>query len=380
MKFFTTDNYIAFLQKLRCFFKTKKISIEEEIRLNDKKFYHDNSIDFKDIRIDNFVRDKDTDFESSLKELYNRLSSEIEIREDNDNTLQSQMADNDNTLQNQITSTKSLLQNQITSTENTLQSQIIGLQTSINTEIGNRETAVSNLESQIDSAVNNAISSIVAEAPENLDTLKEMSDWIASHQEDATQINSEITSIKNNLTNKQLDSEDTIFFKLMKLIYPIGSLYWSSNSTNPSELFGGTWEQITDRFIFAAGVKEINSLGGEETHTLKEEEMPSHYHSVNSMETYRDGLHNHALEVYVGGKTSISNVYGGSVIASNQEADVDSEKRYKTFYGGQEYDYVSTEGNHSHTVPLHNTNNTGNNQPHNNMPPYIVKYCWERVS
>ena len=356
MKFFTTDSYITFLQRLRGFFKTKKISIEEEIRLNDKKFYHDNSIDFKGIRIDNFVRDKDGDFDNSLKELYNRLSDEIENRENNDSSLQ----------------------NKITSTDNSLQSQIESLRTSINTETENRATAVSNLESQISSTVNDAISSIVAEAPENLDTLKEMSDWIASHQEDATQINSEITSIKDNLINKQLDSEDTIFFKLMKLIYPIGSLYWSSNSTNPSELFGGTWEQITDRFVFAAGNKEINSTGGEEIHILTEEELPSHYHSVNSIETYRDGAHNHALEVYVGGKTSISNVYGGSVIASNQAADFDCEKRYKTFYDGYEYDYVSTEGEHSHTIPAHNTNSTGNNQPHNNMPPYIVKYCWER--
>ena len=378
MKFFTTDSYITFLQRLRGFFKTKKISIEEEIRLNDKKFYHDNSIDFKGIRIDNFVRDKDGDFDNSLKELYNRLSDEIENRENNDSSLQNKITSTDNSLQSQIESLRTLLQNKITSTDNSLQSQIESLRTSINTETENRATAVSNLESQISSTVNDAISSIVAEAPENLDTLKEMSDWIASHQEDATQINSEITSIKDNLINKQLDSEDTIFFKLMKLIYPIGSLYWSSNSTNPSELFGGTWEQITDRFVFAAGNKEINSTGGEEIHILTEEELPSHYHSVNSIETYRDGAHNHALEVYVGGKTSISNVYGGSVIASNQAADFDCEKRYKTFYDGYEYDYVSTEGEHSHTIPAHNTNSTGNNQPHNNMPPYIVKYCWER--
>ena len=27
-----------------------------------------------------------------------------------------------------------------------------------------------------------------------------------------------------------------------------------------------------------------------------------------------------------------------------------------------------------------NTGSTGGGQAHNNMPPYVVKYCWERVS
>lgn len=35
--------------------------------------------------------------------------------------------------------------------------------------------------------------------------------------------------------------------------YPIGSIYMSFNSTEPSILFGGTQERIKDRFILAAG-------------------------------------------------------------------------------------------------------------------------------
>lgn len=35
--------------------------------------------------------------------------------------------------------------------------------------------------------------------------------------------------------------------------YPVGSIYMSVNSTNPDELFGGTWEQIQGRFLLEQG-------------------------------------------------------------------------------------------------------------------------------
>lgn len=40
---------------------------------------------------------------------------------------------------------------------------------------------------------------------------------------------------------------------LLNFIYPVGSIYMSVNATNPASLFGGTWEQIKDRFLLAAG-------------------------------------------------------------------------------------------------------------------------------
>lgn len=36
---------------------------------------------------------------------------------------------------------------------------------------------------------------------------------------------------------------------IVDLIYPVGSVYLSVSSTNPSQLFGGTWEQITQGSI-----------------------------------------------------------------------------------------------------------------------------------
>lgn len=42
--------------------------------------------------------------------------------------------------------------------------------------------------------------------------------------------------------------------------YPVGSIYLSVNSTNPAQLFGGTWEQIKGRFLVGEGSNDGNSI------------------------------------------------------------------------------------------------------------------------
>lgn len=59
--------------------------------------------------------------------------------------------------------------------------------------------------------------------------------------------------------------------------YPVGSFYFSSDPTSPQMLFGGVWEQVKGRFLYAAdGKHPAGSTGGEETHTLTSAEMPAH--------------------------------------------------------------------------------------------------------
>ena len=65
---------------------------------------------------------------------------------------------------------------------------------------------------------------------------------------------------------------------LIDLIYPVGSVYMSFNSTSPTTLFGGEWEQIVDKFLWCTN--SSGETGGEATHTLTVDEMPSHRHTV----------------------------------------------------------------------------------------------------
>ena len=136
---------------------------------------------------------------------------------------------------------------------------------------------------------------------------------------------------------------------LANLLYPVGSYYWSSNPTDPGTLFGGTWEQIKDRFILAAGGSyTVGSTGGEATHTLTVDEMPSHDHRIRVFAS-EDGL---------SGKT-LRDAEQGKPLAA----------RWNEYYN------LSSSKNIEQRIDL-----TGGGAAHNNMPPYIVAYCWHRTA
>lgn len=81
-------------------------------------------------------------------------------------------------------------------------------------------------------------------------------------------------------TKAQVDNKIAAAIKVVKeeqklLDHPVGSIYMSMNATEPSVLFGGTWERIKDRFILAAGDSyETGATGGEAEHKLTLTELP----------------------------------------------------------------------------------------------------------
>lgn len=135
--------------------------------------------------------------------------------------------------------------------------------------------------------------------------------------------------------------------------YPVGSIYLSVNDTNPATLFGGTWERISQgRFLLGAGANAANTtdywgaypagkenfpageMGGEVEHTLTVAEMPSHTHT--------------------------------------ERLEWGNTKAWGLTGTGQGANAVVDQGSV--------TGATGGGKPHNNMPPYLVCYMWQRVS
>lgn len=128
-------------------------------------------------------------------------------------------------------------------------------------------------------------------------------------------------------------------------MYPIGSIYMSIESTDPSTFIGGTWERIQDTFLLAAGTNfAAGSSGGEVEHTLTTNEMPEHTHT-------------HKVWVFNGSSFSGGNRYGFGYSAAGSLAN----------------------GSSSGEIQHYNLD-AGGSQAHNNMPPYLSVYIWKRTA
>ena len=84
---------------------------------------------------------------------------------------------------------------------------------------------------------------------------------------------------------------------ILDMAHPIGSYYWSSDSTNPHDLFGGTWVQIKDKFIIAVGDSHtVGQSYGSNTKDISHTHSFAHTHGVPGVaHTHTTG--NHTLTV-----------------------------------------------------------------------------------
>lgn len=127
-------------------------------------------------------------------------------------------------------------------------------------------------------------------------------------------------------------------------LYPVGSIYMSVNSTSPASIYGGTWEQIKDAFLLAAGdTYTAGSTGGEATHTLTVDEIPDHKHNGNIL------------------TAGTINGTGGALGRGDWASSI-------TFAYNSQYPVISFNGG-----------NMGGGA-HNNMPPYLSVYVWKRTA
>lgn len=155
---------------------------------------------------------------------------------------------------------------------------------------------------------------------------------------------------------------------LVDLLYPVGSIYTSVSSNSPESLFGGSWEQLENRFLLGAGTTytTVGATGGSDTHSLDITEIPSHTHTFtgSSSTLISAGSHSHSLRLR----------YTESSSGTGLER-ISGLKSYRTRSGS-----VLSAGAHTHTATAEGTNETvGGGNPHNNMPPYLVVYMWKRI-
>ncbi|EAX73623.1 hypothetical protein TVAG_069650 [Trichomonas vaginalis G3] len=144
---------------------------------------------------------------------------------------------------------------------------------------------------------------------------------------------------------------------LPNLIYPVGSLYVSMNSTRPEVVLGfGTWTQIVDRFLYCANSSK--ETGGSKT--ISGENLPAHSHYID-LSTSQAGWHKHRY-------------WDWSAMTKGKGYDVKDDVKFAiNCY------WSNTEGggNHTHRVTGY-TQTTGQSKEY--MPPYMTVYAWYRIA
>lgn len=287
-----------------------------------------------------------------------------------------------------------------------------------------------------------------------------------------TRLNSDTGSIKKEintvLDNFNITPDATLNNQLLAALnklkadaalaaHPVGSLYWTSVNENPATTFGGgTWVQIKDRFILAAGdTYTAGNTGGSATVTLTTAQMPNHTHTFTGTEHSHSytpqgkiastsggtdnktatesnhthsfsgsSSHNHKVASFNSTSDSGTPTVGLGYNASNQKAvGLSGVGANSNNWGDGKYSYYNTSSAnsnkpliesstvsiggttgkgsaHSHTAYFTGTAATlkataggsnsstggpngatvGQASAHENMPPYIVQYCWKRTA
>ena len=161
---------------------------------------------------------------------------------------------------------------------------------------------------------------------------------------------------------------------ILDFVYPVGSIYMTTNSQNPSTLFGGEWVSWGSGRV-PVGVNTLDTdfatveqTGGEKTHTLTVDELAAHEHSGTSSSTSKEG-YTHPL-----GTSSVVPGRGGTITHTVQIETVDNTSSETYYIKGINPGGVTTTETQDYAVKA------GGGASHNNLQPYITCYMWKRTA
>lgn len=167
----------------------------------------------------------------------------------------------------------------------------------------------------------------------NQNDLTVIKEDISQLQTETTQLNDDVTRLMGAFT-----SVTDLTKQLFLLMHRVGDIIFSTSDENPSTIYGGTWVAWGKGQV-PVGVdtsdsdfNTVEKTGGEKEHTLTVDEMPRH---------------NHTIANRLSGSQNLSGDYGAYLLEGTDNSWV---------------------------------KDTGGDQPHNNLQPYITCYMWKRTA
>ena len=127
--------------------------------------------------------------------------------------------------------------------------------------------------------------------------------------------------------------------------YPVGAIYQSASATSPASIMGGTWTEISDRFLYAVSTQESSkATSGSATVQLSTTHLPK--------------MTGGSFSIWSSGQSSYTRGIVTATKGTNWQA------------GGSGTNNSWREVNFS----------LGSGTAHNNMPPYTTVYVWKRIA
>lgn len=201
----------------------------------------------------------------------------------------------------------------------------------------------------------------------------------------------------------------TYFQSIAKKIYPVGSIYMSTSSTNPQTIFGGTWVAWGQGRVpvgvdaSSTAFDTVEKSGGNSTQHYKHgHTVNRHTYSVGHTHTINSHTHttaNHTLTVnempshmhpviFANSANSIlvNRGFGRPPLVNNIDATSNADATTNVG-GNQPHNYGNTGGT-SLTTNTSSISNTGAASPTVTMAsvdlsvlqPYITCYMWKRIA